>query len=541
VTRYLLAAEADKIQDFIFRSSHLREVVGGSQLLLRFCEEVPRYLLPRFGGNPDNDIIINDGGSFRILFDDADQARDFGVHLAEVYRLATGGTLTVAEPVEVNGNFGWASKEAEENLRRAKRWREDWQSQEHLPYMAFCASCGMGLAAEHRVYYEGEKLQYLCISCLNKSAERAGTDEPGLFLKKFYQEVVKKEELIRADWPGKQKRRNRAEKNILEDIADYDPRHYVAYLLADGNSMGEVFSKCQSRGQMHALSNGLADAIRSALAEPTKAIMEKNQLNDRTGFIPVLPLILGGDDLFALIPAPWALDFARCFCQKYEAEMAALVKDIGLSDVVPTVSVAVVICKHKHPYALAHAAGKARLKEAKQLSKRRILDGGQPCSAVDFEVVLGGRLVSGPLNGEVRVTLRPYWVTDSEGDDWGLPVQWLLDRRWELRIVPSKRLSELQNLYDAASDLQDPDEMGLWDAKLQRLVKRIEQKNREQGKAVRVALELLGANEGNETGYWRKVGRYPENTWYGHGLPDLLEAWDFALSLDKSAREYEEG
>lgn len=545
MTRYLLAAEADKIQDFIFRSSRLREVVGGSQLLLRFCEEVPRYLLPCFGGNPDNDIIINDGGSFRILFDDDDQARDFGVHLAEVYRRATGGSLTVTEPVEVKEpieqHFPKASEQAEENLRQAKYRNEGWQRQEHLPYMALCASCGTGLAVEHRVYYEGEKSQYLCLSCLNKSAERAGTDELGLFLKEFYQEVVEEAGLIQADWPGKKKRRNRTVIDPLEDIADYDSRHYVAYLLADGNSMGEVFSKCQNPEQMRALSKGLTRAIRRALAEPTKMIMAKNPLDNRPGFIPVMPLILGGDDLFALIPVPWALDFARCFCQKYEAEMAALVKDIGLSDVVPTVSVAVVICKHKHPYALAHAAGKARLKEAKQLSKRRILDGGQPCSAVDFEVVLGGRLVSGPLNGEVRATLRPYWVTNSEGDDWGLPVQWLLDRRWELRTVPSKRLSELQSLYDAAPNLQDPDKMGLWHVKLQRLVKRIERRNGEQGKAIEKALKLLGANEGNETGYWRKVDRYPEHTWYGHGLPDLLEAWDFALSLDKSPQEYEEG
>ena len=37
--RYLLAAEADKIQDFIFRAAKLREVVGGSRLLARFCVE----------------------------------------------------------------------------------------------------------------------------------------------------------------------------------------------------------------------------------------------------------------------------------------------------------------------------------------------------------------------------------------------------------------------------------------------------------------------------------------------------------------------
>ena len=81
--RYLLAAEADKIQDFIFRSSRLREVVGASQLLARFCEEEGAPLLLEqlaFGGDPNQDIVVNDGGSFRIIFDDADQAKLFGAY-----------------------------------------------------------------------------------------------------------------------------------------------------------------------------------------------------------------------------------------------------------------------------------------------------------------------------------------------------------------------------------------------------------------------------------------------------------------------------
>lgn len=45
MTGYLLAAEADKIQDFVFRASHLREVSGASALLDRFCEQAPQALL----------------------------------------------------------------------------------------------------------------------------------------------------------------------------------------------------------------------------------------------------------------------------------------------------------------------------------------------------------------------------------------------------------------------------------------------------------------------------------------------------------------
>lgn len=536
MTRYLLAAEADKIQDFIFHSSRLREVVGGSQLLTRFCEDVPSYLLQQCGGDPERDIIIKDGGGLRVLFDYKEAAESFGERLAEVYRRATGSSLTLAEPVEVNGCFEQASQEAEKKLRQAKLWQKNWQSQEQLPHMALCASCGTGLAVSHRAYYQNEEKQYFCVYCLNKSAEQK--KGLGSFLAGFFREVAGEEGLLQADWPGKKKRRERSEEDQLEDIADYDPRRYVAYLLADGNDMGRIFDKCNSE-QMRELSEGLTREIRRALAEPTKRIMEKNQLDDRSGFIPVLPLILGGDDLFALLPAPWALDFARCFCREYESRMAAEFNRIGLHEVVPTISAAVIVCKYTHPYTLARTVGEGRLKEAKRFCKQRIFDGGQPCSAVNFEVARGGQLVSEPINGEVRPTLRPYCLND-DADDCGLSLQRLLEQRWELRSVPNKRLAELQDLYDVDSlkALRDPDQLALWQGKLERLVKRFELRSKDQGKVLRTTLRLLGGDEGD---YWRKVDRYPDQIWYGHGLPDLLNAWDFALSLEKSQREYEEG
>jgi hypothetical protein len=535
VTRYLLAAEADKIQDLIFRSARLREVVGGSQLLTRFCREIPELLEV-----PEGDIIISDGGSFRILFDSREQANSFGERLAEVYRLATGGSLTVAKVVEVNDDFGAASEQSEENLRRAKRWCEAWQIQEHLPYMAFCASCGVGLVVAHRAYHQDEEEQYLCASCLNKGAERS-VGEMGPFLRDFYQEVVGKAGLDQADWPGKKKRKGRTEIDPLEDAADYDTRRYVAYLLADGNDMGKVFRACRRKpDQMRALSKGLTQSVCKALAEPTRlAMTERHHMRDRPDFIPVLPLILGGDDLFALIPAPWSLDFVHRFCRVYEREMAALFERIGLDDVPrPTVSAAVVICKSKHPYTLAHEAGERRLREAKRTGKRLVLDGGQPASTINLEVVLGGRLVTSPVDKKIRPTLRPYWAADGVSSDWGLSVQQLIEQRLELCGIPRKRLAELRSLYDLENlpAALSSDDFPHWKARLERLLARIG-RSEEHGKVVKKALTLLG---GDESAYWRKVERYPEEPWHGHGLPDLLEAWDFALNLGKSRPEYEE-
>jgi len=575
MSRYLFAAEADKIQDLIFRSARLREVVGASQLLTRFCREVPCKL-----GVSKDDIIVSDGGSFRVLFDTKEAAEIFGECLAEVYRLATGGSLTVAEPVQVTISFQETNREADKSLRQAKRWlgRESsylpglselstpektgaqrgwgWQSQEQAPYMAFCSSCGIGLAVTRWSYYFGEERQYQCRSCLNKGLERP-FQGPGVFLSEFYREVAGDDSLEQYQWPGKAVREDIGEKDSLEDIAQDDPRRYVAYLVADGNRMGEVFGACTSRNQMQQLSLRLEEVIRRALAEPTRILMESNPRDGLPNFIPVLPLVLGGDDVFAVIPAPWALDFARRFARAYEKEMAETLESIGLEGVPrPTVSVAVVVAKSKHPYHLAYQTGLKRLKESKRLSRQFLLRRNQenPVSALSFEIVVGGRLdsqrqASNGNSPRFRSTLRPYLLTGDEIGQkapdlsrtpaWGLSPHRLIEQRMKLSSIPGKRLAELQELYDPEHIPKslNPDDMGPWQERLDRLLGRIG-RNPRHAELVRQALQVLGSHMPY---YWLEVGRIPESPWRGHGMPDLLEAWGFALDLSVPRREYEEG
>ncbi len=562
MTRYLLAAEADKIQDLLFRSSRLREVVGGSQLLTRFCSEVPEQQL----GMPKNDIIISDGGSFRVVFDTKEDANTFGERLAEMYRLTTGGTLTLAKPVPVNGDFGKASEKAHEALRRAKRWPIDWQSRQavwqtpaHMPYIAFCASCGVGLAVSHLSIHPEEDAQYVCQSCLTKGIEGRSRRSPktparermGEFLAKFYQIVAAQRglSLEQLHWPGETVNPRIGKVDPLEDVAEYDPRHYVAYVVADGNNMGQVFNACHTKDELKDLSKGLTDAIHKALAAPTGLLMDQPRpkiFSDKENLVPVYPLILGGDDVFVLLPAPWALDFAWRFAEAYEEEMKKVTQ--GLKDVaVPTISVAVVICKSKHPYALAHETGERLLNQAKQMSKRWALENnGQPASTVNFEVVLGGRLTEReqPAKERIYATLRPYWA-DDQSNKWGLSIQELINQRYKLRDVPRKRLVELRDLYDPTnlpSSLSGED-IKPWIDGLEWVLQRMEryekkdQPDNTPGGKMREALTALG---GEEKGYWRRISRLAEDSWYGHGLPDLLRAWDFALDLSKGRDEYEE-
>lgn len=550
--RYLLAAEADKIQEFIFRSSRLREVVGASQLLSRFCREGAPPLLQEHGGDPGRDILVNDGGSFRVVFEDPNpdlarrRAVEFGADLAELYRLSLGGSLSVAEPVEMDEGFPTANEQASKALRRAKEHRRGAIAEPHMPYVAFCASCGVGLAEQHtRLSGEpsGAKSRYLCRDCRNKAFER--DRKPRAILDDFYRAYCLAAEMDPdtapgADWP-----------EDADDVAGFDlgGRSYVAYLVADGNNMGKIFGACDEK-QIRQFSEGLSGELAASLAE--SAVAFRTAMSTKGAMVPVLPLILGGDDLFALIPAAYALDFARRFCLAYEKRIKGLVDKLNIEAPKPTVAAAVVICKSKYPYALAHHRAEQLLKEAKRQCKLLVRHSGERCSAVHFEVILGNRLAGQETEAEerrefIRTTLRPYWAVGADGalsdtaSQYGIGLHQLLAQRLALKDVPNKRLIEVRRRFaDLPQKITSSNrvaQLEQWTAGLQTPFSR-------SGKVLEPklhgAMASLGQppQAGSHKHHWRELYRDGQIV-LAHGMLDLLEAWDFCQDLNCRPDAYE--
>ncbi|ABU59345.1 Cas10/Cmr2 second palm domain-containing protein [Roseiflexus castenholzii] len=535
--RYLLAAEADKIQDFIFRSSRLREVVGASQLLTRFCRSVEDTVAKQYNGQ----VVVNDGGSFRVIFNDRNDAVAFGVDLAERYRLALGGSLTVAEPVAMNSDFRTANDEAGTKLRWAKSHRQGVVAEVHMPYVAFCESCGVGLA-ERRDRLAGRNAsrhRYLCATCQIKATER----DRGLreFLGGVYDPYAKEAAIpahIEPDWP---------EDADAIAVFDLSKRNYVAYLVADGNGMGQLFGSCD-QGQLQNLSQGLSTVLSESLAVPM--IEFRKQVPAQATMMPMLPLILGGDDLFALIPASYALDIARRFCLEWEKRMQNLINKINLCNVPrPTIAAAVVICKRTYPYALAHRRAEAWLEDAKRQSKLLAARTNEHLSAVNFEVILGNRLAGmAEADGDqvIRRSLRPYWVAEHDLSEdallRGIDLKHLLAQRYALKDLPRKRLAELRRCFaEVQTDIpvqQRTQNLERWTQhRLEWILERLSAVSRS---AVVDALKVLGKpkNNGNGAHYWRSITRDNRDV-VAHGMPDLLEVWEFAQELSHNPDDYE--
>ncbi|MBN1920780.1 MAG: hypothetical protein JW892_06010 [Anaerolineae bacterium] len=528
MTRWILTAEADKIQHLVFRSSKLRDVVGGSQLLTDFCADATRTI-------PDQDRIVADGGSFTLLFDTEDDAVAFGRQLAQQYYIKTGSTLTVAKPTPWSGkdpDFQAANKAARQALAQAKREGRPAAGIAQGPHMAFCASCGVGLAETHRVLVEGETAQYVCPVCQAKAQKRS--EKHHRFLLDLEQAVV-----------GDRFREFDSPTTPDELAKGWDAHQYVAYLVADGNSMGRVFGKCSTPGALRDLSKGLKDVVLASLAAPTRTLLGRAPFDADQHLIPVLPLILGGDDVFVLLPAAYALDFAREFCLQYEQQMAARLQELGLTGLHPTMSAAVVICKSAYPHTLVHKRGEALLKQAKRLSKAVAQRDGpnHQHSIVNFEVILGSRLSHDfGADAKYRNTLAPYWVvapTATVPEHRGLSLEVLLQQRLTLagRPIPQRRLMQLRALFEPKALPDDTVRTsGAWNAALGRLQARVS-RNANDLEILEGVLKALGGAS-DDWYYCDRPGPGSEEVFSGHGLPDLIRVWDFSWKLDQDRSVY---
>jgi hypothetical protein len=587
MTQWLLAAEADKIQDFIFRSSRLIQVVGGSGLLTRFCAEAPELLLARQEKSHSEvtpHIIVSDGGKFLISFDDGNGtdetgrtvAKTVGRELAEAYYRATDSTLTVAEPQPYEeGGYSIAHDRAEADLRAQKATRQAARATAQIPYTAICASCGISLAHTRakRIERDDEEEMALCQACRHKAAERALLRQHPArerFLGRFreaLQNAKRWRDLpppVREDL-GVAGPRSFADllPSDAEEVGVYDPRNYVAYIVADGNSMGVLFSKCKTPEQVQALSKALSDTMWTALAETTIQVVQRlwrAESGDRApSEIPVTPLIVGGDDLFALVPARYSIAAAQQLCLEFEEAMQEVVEmmkglgEEGQFDVpAPTMSAAVVICKQNYPYALAHRRGEELLKETKELVRDLQLRRRVRLSAVDFTVVHGGDVSAAGLEKRkyLQPSLRPYWISSAPlpaaVEPYGRSLSDLLAARYELRSLPGKRRAELRHLFhvllpeEVDTRSHTPLETVLmelrtsWRPRFEALYRRIDVSGMER------VLAWLGSDDTDDQDFpWLWLEARPHKP-LAHGIPDLLESWHFAQSLAHDLVEYEE-
>ncbi len=380
----LLAGDVDAIKEFVFETSSLPQIRGGSELLLDCEEAIQGNLRQKYG----YEAIYCGGGSF--LLEVAPERVEEVRRAIESLYLDTTGIATVTmvyergqlEPLSHVPSDGWAGRlvyatqdavRAGEFSRRiaalaaqmqeAKTRKSTAPFYETFPFGRRCDRCGKRMAVSRDLVEPNKALCPICELRDSKGREERkrihGRDIRGRFNQEFWQEYGAP---YAADQP-----------QDLDTLIGTARRGYLAFLYADGNDIGRLLQTVRSEKEYRALSGALAEGTKRALYEAIQAVC--GQALKEEGYWPFDIVNVGGDDVMLLVQAGYAWEVAVKFLECFEQEVNKRVREAlvywpeGWPEQI-TASCGIAIADVKYPMRYFARLATDLLKEAKKLAKR---------------------------------------------------------------------------------------------------------------------------------------------------------------------------
>ncbi len=175
--------------------------------------------------------------------------------------------------------------------------------------------------------------------------------------------------------------------NDLARLGDTDGnRNHVATVALDGNGMGGFFAALARQDDTslkQRISPEISAATRSALVNAAASIVL-----DEDRRLPVVPHVLGGDDVVVSVTADRAWPFTRAFLTGFSEALATAANRLSFPDEVtrqlPTMSAGVIFAHASFPYARAVRLAEDALRQAKRDT------GGAEAAAAWLDVTVNG-------------------------------------------------------------------------------------------------------------------------------------------------------
>jgi hypothetical protein len=437
--KVLLYGDTDLIKEYVFETSSLPQIRGGSSLLID-CEKEVKNLIKGKGGKE----IYCAGGSFLFQIPE-EQTASLVAKIERIYfnkTLAATVTVviedtTLTSTVEAIPENGWAACLANEfsksksdfarrmaflsaHLQEAKRGKGIAPFMEAFPFGKRCETCGKRMAAHEVCRHEPEddqrvEIMALCPVCLKRHEagvinRRQKKKAKGKFNEEFYEKLVAKKVPL-----------NASQSPDLDHLVKSARRKYLAFLYVDGNNIGSLLQKVNSEQEYQALSRALSEGTKEALFQAfvdtcRKALREEE-------YWPFEIINVGGDDVTLVLQAGYAWEMAVKFLVKFEGEIKQrIISALGYwPDEWPpkiTASCGIAIADVKYPIRYLERLAEGLLKEAKKLAKKKL---ESPTSTINF-LWLPNPVVCEDITSlmdyyhrdELRLTARPYTLSQAK-------------------------------------------------------------------------------------------------------------------------------
>lgn len=442
--KVLLAGDVDAIKEFVFETSFLPQVRGGSELLLECEDKINNELKQKYG----YEVIYCAGGSF-LLKVPADRAEEIRQEIEHLYLQKTlTATVTVvyenweqfpsattpsldgwaeriqraAEHISPDNEFARRTSFLAARMREAKAGKVYAPFDEAFPFGRRCDRCGKRMAIAPDPVEKEKAICPVCEIRSEKGRKRQG-EIRGQFNRKFAQFMEDAGEPLVGEQP-----------EDLDHLVETARRGYLAFLYADGNDIGRLLTKAQSKEQYRAISEALLEGTKAALFEAIRQVCGPALRKGETW--PFEIVNIGGDDVTMLIQAGYAWEVAIEFLERFEKDVNGRLK-ASFGGACPKVTAAcgIAIADVKYPMRYFERLAGDLLKQAKSLAKE---DPDRPISALTF------LWLPSPVAGEKAEPLMGYY------------------RRHPKRDLPMELTARPYSLKQARTLLEGAREIATW-------------------------------------------------------------------------------
>lgn len=349
MAKYLYGASVQGIQEYIYATNDLQEIIGASEIIdslgrkFKDKQEGDGAIFGIFDELRENglvkQILLNAAGNFKVVVEGEENLQKIVLDMPKkIMQNAYGITISQAAVPYNDGDYEKASKELEKNLK-IERNRPSIPLDMSINFMSLAPK-----TARPIVKFDGDDA--LDISCAQKRKAHAM-------------------------WFNN--RRKEAEKlKLFSDISN--DKNKLAVIHADGNGLGvlvknlvEVVKKSGDTGVIANFSEALAETTQSAFVkakEKTKIVLGKDDLR-------IKELILSGDDMTAVCDADIALEFTKNFIEEFENETDK--KKPAIKQKL-TMCAGIAYCNEKFPFHYAVSLAEELCSAAKKHSKKKYVE-----------------------------------------------------------------------------------------------------------------------------------------------------------------------
>lgn len=437
--KYLYGTAVQGIQGFIFQTNKLRDIVGASELVEEICttkfaslvydEKDLNYEKAKGKLKADEKAILFAAGNVKYIFESKEACEKVvRVFPKVISEFAPGITVSQAV-VKMEGKFEKFEDAVNKLEKRLRTQRNKPMKSQTLGLMGILRSRQTGLPVvkitkgkRGEEHWDAAKLAKL------KRAEYSGADTK-VEDRESTQELCKKAFGLKSI----------SNRNIAHDIEDLTKDNdWIAVIHADGNGLGQIVQKIGKDAEtFRKFSQLLDEATTLAAVKAYKAVKEDFSKSDKENdFIPIRPIVLGGDDLTVVCRADLALKYTETFIEQFENQTKEKLGETikknkvfekgGIKDCL-TACAGIAYVKSSYPFYYAYELAETLCTTAKKDAKAD-LDGELPKSCLMFHKVQDSftedwsAIVKRELMPQENISFEfgPYYIEKAKDNRWTL-------------------------------------------------------------------------------------------------------------------------